>query len=388
MIISQIELHHFRNYDHLMLTPHEGINIFYGQNGSGKTNLLEAIHYCSLGKSHRINQDQNAVQTGENGAACRMRIRGKWSQNDLEIQLTPREDSVKTVWIDQKRISRLSEMMGILRCVMFSPEDLSLMKDGPSVRRRFMDMMISQISRGYFISLQQYRIALNQRNAILKQARIENRPVSSMIEDFEISMARQASVICGERQKYTDILSELGKKIYHGISGNQEENFSIQYVPSFRSENGGQEQMLALLKENREDDIRQGTTTVGPHRDDLSLSLNHKNMKNFASQGQMRTGALSLKLAQMKIIQNTTDDQPVLLLDDVMSELDLKRRMNLLEMIEGVQTFITCSDESDLASYQNNRTYRVYSEKGLAGMNIIKQGEAEKAPSLQEPSFE
>lgn len=388
MIISQIELHHFRNYDHLLLTPHGGINIFYGQNGSGKTNLLEAIHYCSLGKSHRINQDQNAVQAGESGAGCRMRIKGRWSENDLEIHLTPREDAVKTVWIDQKKIGRLSEMMGILRCVIFSPEDLSLMKDGPSVRRRFLDMMISQINRGYFISLQQYRIALNQRNAILKQARMENRPINPMIEDFEMAMAAQADLICRERQKYTEILSELGQKIYRGISGREDESFLIQYLPSIRTGHEGPDQLLTMLKENREDDLRQGTTTAGPHRDDLNLSLNHKVMKNFASQGQMRTGALSLKLAQMKIIQNMTDDQPVLLLDDVMSELDLKRRMNLLEMIEGVQTFITCSDETDLASYQNNRTYQVYSENGMARMNLIKQGVAEQAPAFQEPLFQ
>ncbi|MBQ3706072.1 MAG: DNA replication/repair protein RecF [Clostridia bacterium] len=388
MVIERIELNHFRNYDRLVLEPHEGINIFFGQNGSGKTNLLEAIHYCGLGKSHRITQDINAVQMGASGCSCRLSVKNRLSRNDLEIRLQPGDESVKSVWIDQKRAARLSEMMGVLRCVIFSPEDLDLIKDGPSVRRRFLDMMISQISRPYFIALQQYRTAMNQRSAILRKARLENTRIDPMIEDFEAAMCEQAKLICGERIKYTGELAQAGHTLYQQISGKESEDFLIQYRPSVREFQEDPSSLLHRLKESREEDLKNGTTSAGPHRDDLLLSLNQKSMKLYASQGQMRTGALSLKLAQMRIYQQTVQDQPVLLLDDVMSELDLERRMNLLRVMDGVQTFITCSDEGDLASWQNHRTYEVKNLKGSASIEIRKQGSEKPAVSWSEPIFE
>ena len=386
MIIEKISLHYFRNYEELFLQPHEGINIFFGKNGSGKTNLLEAVHYCSLGKSHRISQDQNAVMIGKKGASCSLTIKGSSVKNEIEIRLQPGVETVKTVWINQKKIGRLSEMMGILRCVIFSPEDLNLIKEGPAVRRKFLDMMISQISRSYFIALQQYRIAYNQRNAILRQARLENRRPDSMIADFEKEMAEYGQAIYRERKKITDLISEKGNEIYRKISGRETENLSIAYHPSY-SWDDETESMEKLLEKNRDDDLRQGTASVGPHRDDLLLSLNHKSMKLYASQGQMRTAALSLKLAQMNIFQNITGEYPVLLLDDVLSELDLDRRMNLLKMIEGVQTFITCSDEGDLADYHNYRTYQVQSVQEKGKMTMTKAGVKMKTPVLHEPDF-
>lgn len=388
MIIKELELHHFRNYDDLRLTPHEGINLFFGQNGSGKTNLLEAIHYCSLGKSHRINQDLNAVQMGQEGASCRLSVLGKYVRNDVEVRLRPGEDSVKTVLINSRKVSRLSEMMGVVRCVIFSPEDLNLIREGPAARRRFLDMMISQISRSYFIALQQYRIALNQRNAILRQARMENLPINPMIVDFEASMCEQAKIIYQERQKAADFLSEAGREIYRSISGLSDETLTITYAPSVHGEGDPAELLLHLLQQSREDDLRQGTTSAGPQRDDLGLYLNRKSMKLYASQGQMRTAALSLKLAQRKLIFRMTDDQPVLLLDDVMSELDLRRRMNLLQLIDQSQTFITCADEGDLDMKQGNRTYHVFSENGAARIEKIKEGAETELPVLKEPSFD
>ena len=386
MIIERISLHRFRNYEELTLEPHEGINIFFGKNGSGKTNLLEAIHYCSLGKSHRISQDQNAVMIGEKGASCSLKIRSSSLKNEIEIRLQPGVETVKTVWINQKKIGRLSEMMGILRCVIFSPEDLNLIKEGPAVRRKFLDMMISQISRSYFIALQQYRIAYNQRNAILRQARLENRRPDSMIADFEKGMAEYGRVIYRERKRITDLISEKGNEIYRSISGRETETLTIAYHPSY-SWDEAEETMEKILEKNREDDLRQGTASVGPHRDDLMLSLNHKSMKLYASQGQMRTAALSLKLAQMAIFRNITGEYPVLLLDDVLSELDLDRRMNLLKMMEGVQTFITCSDQGDLADYHNYRMYQVRSVAERAELLQKKAGVETSRPVLREPDF-
>lgn len=388
MVIEKIELHHFRNYEDLTLLPHEQVNIFFGRNGSGKTNLLEAVHYCSVGKSHRISQDLNAVMMGQQGAFCRMTVRGRNGKSEIEVRLRPEEDAVKSVWIDRKKAARLSEMMGVLRCVIFSPEDLSLIREGPTARRRFVDMMISQVSRPYFIALQQYRTALNQRNAILRQARAENRAPDPMIQDFEGAMAEQAEVICRERIRYTGILSGFANDFYHCISGSPEESFLISYHPSVRWNGEDPFPLAGMLVEDRAEDLRQGNTSHGPQRDDLLLSLNQKSMKLYASQGQMRTGALSMKLAQLKMMEQMTGEYPVLLLDDVMSELDLERRMNLLRMLEGVQTFITCADEGDLASYQNHRTMEVLSRDGRAELIQKKDGPAMEKPSLAEPVFE
>lgn len=388
MTIQQIELTHFRNYDQLSLSPHPGINIFFGANGSGKTNLLEAVHYCSLGKSHRINQDTNAVMMGEKEASCRLRILNRYSSNEIEIRLRPGEDSVKTVMVDGKKVNRLSEMMGVLRCVIFSPEDLNLIREGPAVRRKFLDMMISQLSRPYFTALQQYRIAISQRNAILRQAKLNFSRPDPMIQDFEDAMCQHAKLIIQERTRFSSLLSEQSHQLYQKISGRDTENFQVQYRPSFSFEEHDIEEMRTALAASREDDMRQGSASVGPHRDDLLLSLNQKSMKLYASQGQMRTGALSLKLSQLDIFHRQTSDYPVLLLDDVMSELDLNRRMNLLGIMEGIQTFITCSDEGDLSAYHNNRTYQVSSPAGKACLQMIKTGTIQMSEPMSEPVFD
>lgn len=388
MTIEKMELIHFRNYEKLELQPHPEINLFFGENGSGKTNLLEAIHFCSLGKSHRLSQDANAVLIGEKAAAVRVEVRSRLSRSRIEIRLSPGEENIKSVWIDGNRASRLSEMMGLLRCVIFSPEDLNLIREGPAVRRRFLDMMISQISRPYFIALQQYRTAMNHRSAILRTARLENRPVSGMIEDFEQAMSDYAETIYRERVGHERFLSEMANEMYREISGREQETFQIQYRSYLKSDRDGSPSLKEALRECREEDMKNGTTSVGPHRDDLSLMLNSRNMKNYASQGQMRTGALSLKLAQLKVIQKVTGENPVLLLDDVMSELDPERRSNLLHILQDTQTFITCTDRSDLSDYIHYRTYQVREEGGRGAVSEFLSGPEPVSPVFTEPVFE
>jgi DNA replication and repair protein RecF len=388
MTIEKMELIHFRNYEKLELQPHPEINLFFGENGSGKTNLLEAIHFCSLGKSHRLSQDANAVLIGEKAAAVRVEVRSRLSRSRIEIRLSPGEENIKSVWIDGNRASRLSEMMGLLRCVIFSPEDLNLIREGPAVRRRFLDMMISQISRPYFIALQQYRTAMNHRSAILRTARLENRPVSGMIEDFEQAMSDYAETIYRERFGHERFLSEMANEMYREISGREQETFQIQYRSCMKSDRDGSPSLKEALRDCREEDMKNGTTSVGPHRDDLSLTLNSRNMKNYASQGQMRTGALSLKLAQLKVIQKVTGENPVLLLDDVMSELDPERRSNLLHILQDTQTFITCTDRSDLSDYIHYRTYQVREEGGRGDVSEILSGPEPVSPVFTEPVFE
>ena len=387
MIIEKLTLRNFRNYEETVLTPHEGVNLFFGANGSGKTNLLEAIHYCSLGKSHRITGDQSAVRIGESFAVCSVSVRSGGVKRELSVRLVPNEAAKKVILLDQKQIRRFSDMMGCLQCVIFSPEDLGLIREGPSVRRRYLDMMISQVNRGYFIALQQYRAGLEQRNAVLKNMRADPRQNAGLLEVFEQAMAGPAAVIVEERKRVVEMLSSLAAETYRGISGREEEAFQASYHSAFRESENVQEDFIRVMRENREEDLRLGVTSAGPHRDDLNLSLNRKNMKVYASQGQIRTAALSLKLAQMKALRQMSGEPPVLLLDDVMRELDRERRMRLVREISDYQTFITCTDESDLELESDRRIYHVSSEKGKARLELTNAGVEEEKPVLREPDF-
>ena len=387
MIIQDITLRNFRNYREMTLLPHEGVNLFFGANGSGKTNLLEAIHYCALGKSHRITGDQSAVRMGEQFSVCDITVLTGGVRRNILIRLVPNDINKKTILIDGKRIQRFSDMMGCLQCVIFSPEDLGLIKEGPSLRRRYLDMMISQINRGYFIALQQYRSGLEQRNALLRNLRVNGGSGKSLLPDFERAMAGPAAAIVAGRKKIVELLSDFGAETYRNISGLDREEFRVSYHSSMQDAENPEEAFLNQMEENREDDIRTGVTSVGPHRDDLNLSLNKKNMKVFASQGQIRTAALSLKLAQMKVLRQVGGETPVLLLDDVMSELDKNRRRRLVSEISDYQTFITCTDESDLELDGDYRVYRVSAENGIADITETNAGESIPFAEPAEPDF-
>ena len=387
MIIEKLTLRNFRNYEDTVLTPHEGVNLFFGANGSGKTNLLEAIHYCALGKSHRITGDQSVVRIGESFAVCGVSVCTGGVRREITVRLVPNEVNKKVILLDQKPIRRFSDMMGCLQCVIFSPEDLGLIREGPSLRRRYLDMMISQVNRGYLIALQQYRSGLEQRNALLKTMRQNASDYTGMLEVFEQAMAAPAAVIVAARKKVIAMLAELAAETYRGISGREKEEFQAGYHSAFRETENVEEEFIRLMRENREEDLRLGVTSAGPHRDDLSLSLNRKNMKVFASQGQIRTAALSLKLAQMKALRAMSGEAPVLLLDDVMSELDRDRRTRLVKEISDYQTFITCTDESDLELEGSRRTYHVSAPEGKAVLEETNRGEMREALPLTEPDF-
>ena len=387
MIIQELVLRNFRNYEETVLTPHEGVNLFFGMNGSGKTNLLEAIHYCALGKSHRITGDQSTVRIGETFAVCGVTVFSGGVRREITVRLVPNEENKKVILLDQKQIRRFSDMMGCLQCVIFSPEDLGLIREGPSMRRRYLDMMISQVNRGYFIALQQYRSGLEQRNALLKNLRANPRESAGLLEVFEQAMASPAAVIVEARKKAIQLLSGLAAETYSGISGRDTEEFQAIYHSAFRESENVKEDFIRFQQENREEDLRLGVTSAGPHRDDLNLSLNRKSMKTFASQGQIRTAALSLKLAQMKVLRQMSGEAPVLLLDDVMSELDKDRRMRLVREISDYQTFITCTDETDLELEGNKRTYRVSAPFGKAVLEETNRGEETEKLVLTEPDF-
>ncbi|MBR5961571.1 MAG: DNA replication/repair protein RecF [Clostridia bacterium] len=370
MLIEELKLKNFRNYSELTLHPHPGVNLFFGRNGSGKTNLLEAIHYCSLGRSHRISNDANAVKNGEAFALSSVSIRNSLGQREIAVRFHPDETQKKSILMDGKKIAKFSDMMGCLRCVIFSPEDLGLIKEGPSLRRRYLDMMISQINRGYFIALQQYRTCMEQRNALIRNLRANSYADTSMLSAFEETMAAPAAVIIRERRRIVSLLSESARDTYQRVS-DTDELFRLAYHTSVKEETEIEEVLCRLFRENREDDIRMGFTSVGPHRDDLILTLNKNQMKQFASQGQIRTAALSMKLSQMQILRDQSGEEPVLLLDDVMSELDRKRRACLIGEISSFQTFITCTDRDDVDCDKVDRMWRVAAEEGEARVEEI-----------------
>ena len=374
MLIEELKLKNFRNYSELTLHPHPGVNLYFGRNGSGKTNLLEAIHYCSLGRSHRISNDANAVKNGEAFALSSVSIRNSLGQREIAVRFHPDETQKKSILLDGKKIAKFSDMMGCLRCVIFSPEDLGLIKEGPSLRRRYLDMMISQINRGYFIALQQYRTCMDQRNALIRNLRANSYADTSMLSAFEEIMAAPAAVIIRERRRIVSLLSECARETYQRVS-DTDEVFRLAYHSSVKEETEIEEVLCRLFRENREDDIRMGFTSVGPHRDDLILTLNKNQMKQFASQGQIRTAALSMKLSQMRILHDLSGEEPVLLLDDVMSELDRKRRACLIGEISSFQTFITCADRDDVDCEKVDKMWMVSADAGEAKVEEIQNSE-------------
>ncbi len=358
MTIEKLLLRDFRNYAALELRPHPGVNLLFGQNGSGKTNLLEAVHFCALGRSHRTSADREVVRRGAEMGACGVVISGRAGRSEISVKLTPGQVRKKQVFVDKKRAARLSDLMGRVRCVIFSPEDLMLVKEGPAVRRRYADMMLSQLSAGYFVALQQYQKALEQRNALLKEAKRTDSMPTALLDAFEQAMAEHAALIIPMRQKMLGEAAAIAEEKYRAISGRKGECFAMRYACCAP---GGDvaAQVARRLKEARREDLFRGTTGFGIHREDIQLTLNGREMKLFASQGQIRTAALSMKLAQLELFTRETGDPPILLLDDVMSELDMTRRKRLLEEIGGLQTFETCTDESDLDGCTDKRTYRV-----------------------------
>ncbi len=374
MLIEELKLKNFRNYSELTLHPHPGVNLYFGRNGSGKTNLLEAIHYCSLGRSHRISNDANAVKNGEAFALSSVSIRNSLGQREIAVRFHPDETQKKSILLDGKKIAKFSDMMGCLRCVIFSPEDLGLIKEGPSLRRRYLDMMISQINRGYFIALQQYRTCMDQRNTLIRNLRANSYADTSMLSAFEETMAAPAAVIIRERRRIVSLLSECARETYQRVS-DTDEIFRLAYHSSVKEETEIEEVLCRLFRENREDDIRMGFTSVGPHRDDLILTLNKNQMKQFASQGQIRTAALSMKLSQMQILRDQSGEEPVLLLDDVMSELDRKRRACLIGEISSFQTFITCADRDDVDCEKVDKMWMVSADAGEAKVEEIQNSE-------------
>ncbi|EOT26235.1 DNA replication/repair protein RecF [Enterococcus saccharolyticus] len=343
MRLSNLQLQNFRNYDDLSLTFTKNLVIFLGENAQGKTNVLESIFVLAMTRSHRTTNEQELIQWDKNLAAIRGTIERQHTSVPLELFLTKKGRKTKVNHIEQKK---LSSYIGQLNVILFAPEDLSLVKGSPQLRRKFLDMEIGQIDPVYLYDLVQYQKVLKQRNQYLKQLAEKKQTDELYLEVLTEQLVEFGSKVLIARQKFVKRLEYWASQLHHKISQNKE-NLVIDYISSVPDAPWDNLEAVqtafrqALEKVKNKEQFRQ-VTLAGPHRDDLIFLINEKNVQTFGSQGQQRTTALSVKLAEIDLMKEETGEYPVLLLDDVMSELDDARQLHLLETIEGkVQTFLT-----------------------------------------------
>ena len=339
MIIESLELKNFRNYRELSLPLSPGVNLLYGDNAQGKTNVLEALFFCASAKSHRGSRDREMIRFQEEEAHIRLNLLKREVPYRIDIHL--KKDKSKGIAVNGVPIRRASELFGVVNVVLFSPEDLNLIKNGPSDRRRFMDLELCQMSRAYVQVLLRYNQALQQRNRLLKD--IPFRPeLLETLDLWDSQLVSSGIEIIRFRRRFVDELKPVIRKIQDKLTGSTEP-LTVLYEASTSEENFAEQ-----LLRSRDSDLKQRITSVGPHRDDLGFFLDREeaggkgmDLRRFGSQGQQRTAALSLKLSEIELMEHHLGDHPVLLLDDVLSELDDSRQKQLLSSIREIQTLIT-----------------------------------------------
>ena len=347
MIVEGIKLINFRNYNNLSVLFNPNINIMIGKNAQGKTNLLEAIYICSTGRSFRTSRDKEIINFEKGEAYIGANLKVGQLEKLTEIKL--HREKTKRIKVNKIELKSYKELNTGLKVVVFSPEDLKLIKDGPSLRRTYLDSSICQLKPLYYYNLNRYYKILIQRNNLLKSIRFKS-SLPDLIEVFDIQMARLGSLIILERERYINRLF-LEAKINHSVITKNTETLDIKYLRSIELGSSLIEienQFLEDLKTSRKKDIETGTTNKGPHRDDFSVLINGKDAKTYASQGQQRSIVLTLKLSEVEIIKKESGYNPILLLDDVYSELDEERRSHLTKLFSKMQTFITLTDAVDI----------------------------------------
>lgn len=352
MIIESIELKSYRNYDKLHIDFNQGTNILYGDNAQGKTNILEAVYVCCTTKSHRGSKDKELIQFEREESHIKLNIR----KNDVpyRIDMHLKKNKAKGVAVNGIPIKKASELFGIVNVVFFSPEDLNLIKNGPIERRRFIDLELCQLNKLYVYALVQYNKVIAQRNKLLKELMFKPE-YEETLDIWDMQLVQYGKEIIGFRQEFVNQLNDMITDIHRKLSGDREE-LVLVYEP-----NTAADEFEARLKKSRSQDLRQKTTLVGPHRDDVSFVINQIDIRRFGSQGQQRTAALSLKLAEIELVKQLVHDYPILLLDDVLSELDSKRQDHLLSGINHIQTMITCTGLDDFVNhrFQIDKIFRV-----------------------------
>ncbi len=338
MYIESVELENYRNYETLHIDFHKGTNVLYGDNAQGKTNVLEALYLGGTTKSHKGSKDKEIIRFGQEEAHIKLTV----SKQDVcyRIDMHLKRNKSKGVAVNKIPIHKASELFGILHVVFFSPEDLNIIKEGPSARRRFLDLELCQLNKLYVHNLVQYNKVVLQRNKLLKDLAM-GQSGEDTLDIWNIQLARFGKEVIKYRRVFVNQLNELIAGIHQNLSGGQE-NLEIRYEPNVTEETFEEE-----LEKNRFQELRQKTTLAGPHRDDLSFLVNGMDVRKYGSQGQQRTAALSLKLSEIDLVRRLTGEEPVLLLDDVLSELDGSRQNQLLSVIRRTQTIVTCTGLDD-----------------------------------------
>ena len=344
MYIEKIKLNNFRNYENLEINLNRNLNIFYGDNAQGKTNILEAIFLCSLGKSFRTNKEKEMIRFNNEKSLIEVFYQKKDRDGKIKIELSEK----KQISLNGIKIKKLSELLGNINTVIFTPEDINILKDGPQRRRRFLDLMIGQLRPNYVYNLNSYLKIIEQRNNYLRQIREEHKP-EEMLEIWDEKLAEYSEKIYIYRKEFIEKIINKINQIHSKIT-NEKEIIKIEYISNCEKK----ENYLKLLKERRKLDIIKGFTTKGVHRDDFMIYINEKEVSTYGSQGQNRTAILSLKLSELNVIYDEIGEYPILLLDDFMSELDEKRRKNFLNNIKNTQVILTGTEKIELPDLDYN----------------------------------
>ena len=343
MKINSLKLKNFRNYDLLNLEFDDATNIFYGDNAQGKTNILEAVYLSGTTKSHRGTKDRDMIEFGKDESHIEAIVEKRGINYQIDMHL--KKNSPKGIAINKMPIRKASELFGIVNIVFFSPEDLNIIKNGPAERRRFIDLELSQLDKVYLNNLSNYNRIVNQRNHLLKEIGFQS-GVMETLEIWEMQLIDYGNRIIERRKKFIEEINEIVSNIHKKLTGDWE-CLQLIYEPS-----NGEIPLEKALERNRERDMRIKSTSVGPHRDDICFMVGDLDIRRFGSQGQQSTAALSLKLSEIELVKKSINDKPILLLDDVLSELDKHRQNYLLDSIDDIQTLITCTGVDEFVNHR------------------------------------
>ena len=341
MIVEKVELNNFRNYLNQEIKFKDGINVIYGDNAQGKTNLVEALYFCSIGKTFKSCKEKDLIRFSSETAQIKLEV--KKNIGKIKIETNIFKTQKKVIKVNGGYLNKVADLYGNLVTVFFSPNDLKLVKDAPGDRRKFLDVSISQLSRKYLLLLIKYQQIMDERNALLK-SKISVEEMLPQIDIWNRYISKVAKDIITQRAKYVAMLNEYASKVHRYLTDG-EENLEVSYQTQADTIENCENEIYQKLKESFEKDYQVGFTQTGPHRDDLKLIVNGIDIKTFGSQGQQRSVALSLKLAEKEILKDKLGEYPILILDDVFSELDENRVERLLKLLKNGQTFITTTEE-------------------------------------------
>lgn len=350
-----MKLKNFRNYDLLDLEFDSNTNIFYGDNAQGKTNILESIYLTGTTKSHRGTKDRDLIKFGQEEAHIETIVEKRGVPFKIDIHL--KKNSPKGIAINKVPIKKASELFGIINIVFFSPEDLNIIKNGPAERRRFIDLELAQLDKVYLNDLSNYNRIVNQRNRLLKDI-YDKKDLMATLDIWDLQLVNYGNKVIERRKIFIEQMNEIIGSVHEKLTGGKE-RLQLVYEPGVKNDNFEE----TLLK-NRERDLRMKSSSVGPHRDDICFLCGDLDIRKFGSQGQQRTAALSLKLAEIELVKQEVKDTPILLLDDVLSELDKNRQNYLLDSINDVQTLITCTGLDDFVNKRFSINKILHVEQG------------------------